>query len=195
MDRASGNTINDICRERFDKIASDEKSVNSNEFMAHFGPLTQELVNSISSEIEERLFESGIKKGIVKRVFSIMVEGLQNIRLHGEKDQDDYQHSFFSIHETEDQYHIYLGNLVFNENVEKIQNRIDQVNGLTKEEIKQLYLDVLTNGIISSKGGAGLGFITMSMKSQNPLDGTFVKIDDEISHYDLRIAVDKVKKK
>jgi hypothetical protein len=64
---------------------------------------------------------------------------------------------------------------------------------MDKVQVKELYLSVLTNGVISNKGGAGLGFITMSMKSLNQLDGSFVEIDDEISHYDLKIKLDRKK--
>jgi hypothetical protein len=188
--RATANIVSEICKNRYSHLLND----GDNEFISHFGELSQDMVNQASSEIEERLFSSEIKKPIVKKVFSIMVEGLQNIRLHGEKDANGNQPSFFIIKESEDNFKIFLGNLVFNANIDKIKARINQVNSLDKTEIKALYLDVLTNGIISNKGGAGLGFITMSMKSMNPIVGHFEKIDGEISNYDLEITIDKVKK-
>jgi hypothetical protein len=190
LSRAPVDSVNKICKNRYNYLLNNKES----EFISHFGELSQDMVNQASTEIEERLFSANVKKTIVKKVFSIMVEGLQNIRLHGERDTEGNQVSFFMIKESEEHYKIYLGNLVFNSNIEKIQARIDQVNGLGKAEVKALYLDVLTNGIISNKGGAGLGFITMSMKSVNKIVGHFEKIDDEISNYDLEILIDKVKK-
>jgi len=192
LNRASANSVKEISQERFKDIL--ENHYNNDgaiDFVSDFGEFTQDYVNQISEEIEERLFEEGEKKVIIKRIFSIIVEGLQNIRLHGEKDNEGNQVSFFIILKNDSNYFIYLSNLVFNKNIEGIKKRIAQVNGMNKDEIKELYLSVLTNGVISNKGGAGLGFITMSMKSLNLLDYNFTQIDDVISQYDLKITLDR----
>jgi hypothetical protein len=186
------NFVREVCRKRFDEIIDgDTDAYNAAVFISHFGFFSQDFVNNVVEEIEQRLLESGEKKGVVKRIFSILVEGLQNVRLHGESDANGEQTSFFIITQSSDKYRIYLGNLVFNKNINRINERIDQVNALNEEEIKQLYLSVLTNGIISSKGGAGLGYITMAMKSKNKIYGHFVTIDELISHYDLKVTVDR----
>ncbi len=192
MNRASANSVKEICKERYDGILEYHyKNDGAIDFVSNFGEFTQDYVNQISAEIEERMFEDGEKKVIIKRLFSIIVEGLQNIRLHGEKDNDGNQISFFIILKNDSNYFIYLSNLVLNKNIEGIKKRIEQVNGMNKDEIKELYLSVLTNGVISNKGGAGLGFITISMKSLNQLEYNFTELDDVISHYDLKITLDR----
>jgi hypothetical protein len=192
--RASANSVKELCQERYDDIMEYHRiNDGAREFVAKFGEFSQDYVNQVSSEIEERMLEDGDRKVVVKRMFSIIVEGLQNVRLHGEKDKDGNQISFFLLLRNEEHYFIYLGNLVLNRNVPKIKERIEQVNAMDKDQVKELYLSVLTNGVISSKGGAGLGYITMSMKSLNKLEGSFVSIDEEISHYDLRIKLDRQK--
>ena len=185
-------TVMEICRKRFDDIIdADADSSDVSVFISHFGYFSQDFVNNLVEEIEARLLESGEKKSVVKRIFSILVECLQNIRLHGERDSDGEQTSFFIITQSEQKYCIYLGNLVFNINIDKIKERIEQVNALNEEEVKQLYLSVLTNGIISSRGGAGLGYITMAIKSKNKIEGFFKSIDEIISHYDLKVTFDR----
>ena len=52
-------------------------------------------------------------------------------------------------------------------------------------------MDVLTNGIISNKGGAGLGFITMAMKSKNKLNYKIEEINDRISCFTLEVKIDR----
>lgn len=192
--RASANSVIELCRERYDDILEYHRlNDGAHEFVSKFGEFSQDYVNQVSSEIEERMLEGGDRKVVVKRMFSIIVEGLQNIRLHGEKDNEGNQTSFFLLLQNDDHYFIYLGNLVLTKNVEKLKGRINQVNEMDKDQVKELYLSVLTNGVISNKGGAGLGYITMSMKSLNQLDGSFLKIDEEISHYDLKIKLDRKK--
>ena len=62
------------------------------------------------------MLEGGDRKVVVKRMFSIIVEGLQNIRLHGEKDNEGDQTSFFLLLKNDEHYFIYLGNLVLKMN-------------------------------------------------------------------------------
>ena len=54
-----------------------------------------------------------------------------------------------------------------------------------------MYVDTLTNGVISKKGGAGLGFITMAMKSKNKLEFQFNNINDEISCFSVIITLNR----
>lgn len=190
--KATPNSTIEICQERFDNLVSlhvDEG--DGNIYTSHVGEFTQDYVNSISAELEERMFEDREKKGVVKKIFSIIVEGLQNIRIHGEEDADGSQSSFFLIVRDEQAFTIYLGNLIPSRIKEDIQRRVDTVNGLERVELKELYMNVLTNGVISSKGGAGLGYITMSMKSGNPLECHFIEVNDKLSLYDLKITVNR----
>jgi hypothetical protein len=41
-----------------------------------------------------------------------------------------------------------------------------------------MYHGILTNGLFSDKGGTGLGFLTMKIKSDHPIDFLFEEIDD-----------------
>jgi len=184
------NKVVEVCNSRYQTIycnysnKSGEKIVSS-----HFGEFSQELVNSTSNGIEEMMIEAGDKKSTIKRMFSILVEALQNIRLHGEKNSDGKQISFLIIAKEKDDYLITIGNLVSNTN--KIANRIDQLNALNQKEIKDLYMKVLTNGTVSNKGGAGLGFITMAMKSKNNLSYKLEEINKALSFFTLEIKVNK----
>ncbi len=191
--KTSPNSTLEICQDRFNKLVSlhvDEGGGNI--YTSHVGEFTQDYVNSISAELEERMFEDGEKKGVVKKIFSIIVEGLQNIRIHGEEDEEGHQSSFFLIVKDDEAFTIYLGNLIPSKIEEDIQRRVDTVNGLDRAELKELYMNVLTNGVISSKGGAGLGYITMSMKSGNSLGCHFEKVNNKLSLYDLKITVNRL---
>ena len=46
-------------------------------------------------------------------------------------------------------------------------------------------MDTLTDGHRSSKGGAGLGFITVAMKAKSKLDYSFEKLDDDYSKFEM----------
>ncbi len=127
-------------------------------------------------------------------MFSILVEGLQNIRIHGEKDQDGNQVSFLIVLQDEDFYKVTFGNLVKETAANKLLERIDDLNEMNEQDIKSLYMDTLSNGIMSNKGGAGLGFITMALKSKNPIHCGVEQVSDDLMFFTQNVIIDRIKK-
>jgi len=189
------NTVVDKCNARFQEIFGDFNiNANGKIIVSHFGEFSQDLVNSLSTGIEDTMLESGDKKGVVKRMFSILVEGLQNIRIHGERDDDKNQISFLIVLQTEDEYKVTFGNLVKSQNTFKIIERIDTLNKMEPEEVKELYMEVLSNGIMSNKGGAGLGFITMALKAKSKIGYQSEEVSEDLTFFSVNIVLERTKK-
>jgi len=169
-------------------------NTDSRVIVSHFGEFSQELVNSLSTSVENMMIESGDKKGVVKRMFSILVEGLQNIRIHGGRDDNGNQVSFIVILQSPEKYNVALSNLVSSSQINTITKRIDELNQMELPEIKERYMEVLSNGIMSNKGGAGLGFITMALKSKNKLNYSAEEIGEHMHALTLEITIDRIKK-
>lgn len=191
----AGNPVVEKCNERFQEIFGDyNKNASGKIIVSHFGEFSQDLVNSLSTSIEDMMLESGDKKGVVKRMFSILVEGLQNIRIHGERDEDGNQVSFLIVLQNEDNYKVTFGNLIKRENIDGIIERIESLNKMDNAEVKELYMDVLSNGIMSNKGGAGLGFITMSLKSKNQIGFISEEVSEDLIFFSVNIDLERIKK-
>jgi hypothetical protein len=141
--------------------------------LCHCGTFSQDLISSLSSNSEELMTSAGDKKSVVKRAFSILLEGLQNIRLHGEYDELKRQLGFVVLSGNKEDYKIIMANIIDSKDVEKVEKYIDKINSCSKEKLKEMYLSVLANEFLSQKGGAGLGFITTRKKSGNPLNYNF----------------------
>ena len=141
--------------------------------LSHIGTFSQDLVSSLSERVEKLLLSKGDKRSVVKRAFSILIEGLQNIRLHGEKDELDRQIGFVLVGENESCYSIMMANVINPDDFEKVEKYLEEINEYSKNELRETYLSVLSNEFLSHKGGAGLGFITTRMKSGNPLEHSF----------------------
>jgi len=186
--------INNVAKVCYSRCTAIKDSYKENDFailFSHFGELSVDNMNNIPTKTEKAMLVSGDKKSTIKRIFNILIEGLQNIRLHGEKDADGNQVSFVNIAKEESYYKISLGNLINNEYTNNISKRIDMINLADKDGQKKMYVDVLTNGEISKKGGAGLGFITMAMKSKNKLNFYIDKVDNSLSCFTLDILIDR----
>lgn len=156
---------------------------NSSVIIAHFGRFSQDLVNSISEGVEAILISNDVKKGLIKRMFSILIEGLQNIRIHGGADPEDNQVGHVIVFRTDEKYKVSFGSYATDEDKKFLTKHLSDLNSKAIEEVKEFYLKVLSNGFLSSKGGAGLGFITIALKSKSAIQFQFQETDHKNLHY------------
>jgi len=157
----------------------------------HFGIFSQDFINSIANGVEELMVSYGDQKKVIKRVFSILIEGLQNIRLHGEKDDYGRQIAFLFVCKNAQSYKIVFGNIIQNEDHDLLVNYLDKINNMEKDPLKELYCKILSDGYISKKGGAGLGFLTMRMRSENPLIYQIDSLGDEKSLFTVEVTLNR----
>lgn len=168
------------------------ESVNQNGelLLAYDGVLNTETISKLESEIEGKILEKALPKSVVKKVFFICVESLQNMLIHGHKDDIGAQHNFFILNITGNKVKVITANLVSNNAIDKLQQDINKINSFNDPaELKTFYLEHLENNELSDKGGAGLGFITIAMKSGNKLTTSFEKINDKRSLFLMEVTI------
>lgn len=186
------NSLIDICNARYQQIFGDLNSQTDDKIIvSHFGEFSLDLVNSLATSIEDIMVEAGDKKNTVRRTFSIIIEALQNIRIHGERDSSQNQLSYLIVSQKSNAYKIIIGNLVNRKNLALLTERIDMLNELDPDAIKELYMETLSNGIMSDKGGAGLGFITISLKSQNKMNYSTEYVSDDLAFLTQKFIVNR----
>ncbi len=157
--------------------------------VSHIGELDQDKVNTISTLVETQMEYLGVSKSAIKKIFNIVIETLQNICIHGEKDNNGYQMTYFIIGKHNNEFTIFSGNIVNNSVAEKLNKRLNAIKSLGDSDLKRQYMDVLSNGELSSKGGAGLGFLTIALKSNNNIDFDFEMLNKEYSLFSLQSKV------
>lgn len=158
--------------------------------LAYDGVLNTETISKLESEIENKILEKGLPKTVVKKVFFICVESLQNMLIHGHKDDTGAQHNFFILNITPKEVKVITANLITNTSIDKLKTDIDKINSFNDPaELKTYYLEHLENNELSDKGGAGLGFITIAMKSGNKLKTAFESINDKRSLFLLEVSI------
>lgn len=180
--------IREIYQNQQDSVASSD---DCKVLVSHFGVFSQDLVSSLTTSVENLLLSKNVEKQIVKRIFSILIEGLQNIRLHGQKDEASRQLGYFILSESANKFHISLANMISADDFQKVDNYIDKINNYSKQELKQTYLSVLENEFLSPKGGAGLGFITTRIKSGSPLKHSYFALEDGNMLFTFKIELEK----
>lgn len=157
----------------------------------YHGVFTENLTTCILSFAEACLYEIGESTKVRKKVYFIMVESLQNITRHESKESvsDELTNSFFIIQGINNGYFVTSGNYIPNDQIPVLSEKLEKINNLSPEELKEYSKVLLSKGTLSSKGGAGLGLIEMARKSGNKLNYKFEKIDDNKSFFYYQIRV------
>ncbi len=165
-------------------------SASNNILVHYFGELNQEIISTLEGKVESSIIEQAIPKGPLRKIFFIAVETLQNMLIHGHKNLNGEQRSFFILTKNASSVSLYSANLISNKSVPILEKQIDTINDFEDStKLKAYYMEHLENNQISEKGGAGLGFITIAMKSGNKLKVNFSKIDENYSMFLLCSSV------
>lgn len=146
-------------------------------------------------DISESHFKEGKEQmSIKKKVSFLMAECFQNVIRYGEEiTADDYfqnKSGYFMTRNYYNKYYIASGNLVEKSKILLLKEKIENINRLSKEELKQLYMKVLGTDKFTAKGGAGLGLIEMARKSGRKLEVEFEMINELMAYFHLQMIID-----
>ena len=161
------------------------------------GQITKELLSSVYQIMESRLEALDEDNRTKKKVYNILVESLQNIYHHmdmlrqeSEGDDSGMKDAMFMIVRGEGGfYYIHTGNFILNTKCDLLKSRIDQINGMSAEELRTHYVDRLSTSELSEKGGAGLGIIDIARKSGNKLGYKFNLVNEKYSFFSLIVSI------
>lgn len=176
------------------------KMDRNNIILSFKGEVTSELLTSILQIMENKLDDVEQNRKVRKKVYNILVECLQNLYHHIEDiengevsapdvSEEDRRSAIFMIGKEGDRYSIITGNFILKEEEDKLRQRIDRINAMTREELKDHYKEVLNDGKLSEKGGGGLGMIDIAKKSGQKLDYSFTPLDENNSFFSLNVKV------
>jgi len=178
-----------------------DKMERNNIMLSFKGDITSELLTSILQIMESKLDTMQEEPKIKKKVYNVLVECLQNLYHHMDEiprslngnassvEGEIIRSAIFMIGKLDNQYNIITGNYILTQNVNGLKNRLDEINKLTKEELKDYYKAVLNNGEMSDKGGGGLGMIDIARKTGQKLNYHFMPVDDVYSFFSLNIKI------
>ena len=126
-----------------------------------------------------------------RRISFIMVECFQNVVRHGKKESQEEEKSggLFSARLMGDANYVSSINMIDLEEVDLLSEKLNQLNTIEKGKLKALYLEVLNNAELSSKGGAGLGLIQLARKAGQPISYDFETISKQLSNFYLSLKL------
>ena len=159
------------------------------------GVVTADVLTAVLDIMETKMTQLDESSKTKKKVFNVLVECLQNLYHHIDErifDMNElrrHKSALVMVVRNEKSFLIQTGNYIDNALVKDLDAKLQKINSLDKEHLREYYREVLGNGAITEKGTAGLGMIDIARKSGQKLDYKFTKIDDISSFFSLNIKV------
>ena len=170
-----------------------EKNIN----ISYSGPLWDDGVKGIAEMVRASLSQDELPRKVSKLIFSVFVEQVTNILMYsaekeyyGQDNTEEVAVGMLLMGNKGKTYFMQTGNMVKNENVERIRSKIDHVNSLNKEELRQYQRERMRseNDNPESKGG-GLGFIEVARRATGPIGYSFEPIDENLSYFSMYVEI------
>lgn len=165
----------------------------SKSILSYQGPLSFSTIDWLLSEFKMAAQDHDLSFRAYKKMLSIMIEALENVtkysdQVHCIEDSDSEFCPCCFINRNGSVIELITQNPVRKQDVDLLKEKIDNVNKQNREELKELYKTIITNGEFTSKGGAGLGFIEMAKTAGNKLEYSFRNLSGDYSLYTFRVS-------
>lgn len=162
------------------------------------GPLSQSIIEELGSALRQYVGESAAGEGKVYDVFSVYIEQSQNIQNYAARKRAEcaertvipYNSAILVIGRYDDQHYLVAsGNMVDLSDVDPLTKRIDELNLLNHQQLKELYSMQRKRPRAAGSATAGLGLIDMARKSSRPMQYRIRKTGSETAYFCLTAII------
>jgi hypothetical protein len=157
----------------------------NNTLLSHYGNITPEYIDGVIEVVNS--FDE--KPALIRKISFLIVESLQNVVHHSDKDSNGDTKSYFELIKNGESYTIKTGNLISKEKTEDLEKRMDCVLSSTDEEIKEKILNRLQNSEFSEKGGAGIGLLSIKKRTSEGMSYNIEVFEGDYNfiHFEIKI--------
>lgn len=163
------------------------------------GPIWGDGVEGIAGTIRKRLEFDELTLTAAKSVFIVFVEQMNNMLMHSTEKQNniakeekifDVSYGVFILGAKEKTYFLNSGNLVNNDRVEFLKNRIDYLNTLDKDGLKKYYKQQIRSENSNSESmGAGIGLTEIAKRASSKIEYSFEPYEEGISFFSMHVTI------
>lgn len=159
--------------------------------LAYYGSFKDSIVEKIV-DLSEYFLEKNQLSGLKKRAVFLVAECFQNVARHGIdsklRNKDGKIENAFFMRVQDKLLYIASANPIKNDNISLLSEKIEYLNNLSKEDLSQLYKNVLFEGSFTDKGGASLGLIEMARKTGDKLEFHFEPYSKDFSIFYIMLS-------
>jgi len=167
--------------------------------LVYSGPLWAEGVAGVAEALKKRFEFDELPLETSQEVFSVFVEQMNNMLMYStEKEQfetpgdlhPETPKGTFILGTKGKAYFILTGNMMKNEIVDSIKNKIDYLNTLDKQQLREHYKkQARLDQVNSDSKGAGLGLIEIARRASSKIEYSFTPYDDGFTFFTMYVMI------
>lgn len=174
-----------------------QQNQGGDSLITYYGICNDEITDKLIQVLESFMGVDAHFGKISGRVSFLVSECFQNVIRHGEgrsdgKVQVAHHQDFFRVRIRNGAVALASCNLVSVSKAKVLEQTIQEINTLNKEELKNRYTHILQEAEFNEKGGAGLGLIEMARKSGNPLLAGYRRFNDDFFQFFIGLQINSV---
>ncbi|MFA5574090.1 MAG: DUF6272 family protein [Brumimicrobium sp.] len=156
----------------FQKIRNKNANKDTTFLLTHFGEINYDFIIGLSESIEDKLVSIDSTKGLVRRIFSVLIEGigLASIIPKGVSNGENVNLGHIILKEEERNLFLSIGNTIEKSLLYSSLRQIEEINSLSPMELRELYHHNLCRNLVNQKEEVGMCYIVMAMKSSSKLN-------------------------
>jgi hypothetical protein len=168
----------------------------NNVYLAWSGSISPDVGKEVLYFNEAKLAEEEKESGIRRRVFSVLVEILENVSKYtpaGKDAEREFGMPVILIRLDGKVYSLTTGNLILNTAVKQVKKKIDAINSYDRTGLKEFFRKSLLRQTDKTDSTGNMGLIHMARKSGGKLIYVFEKVNEKYSYFTLTVKVaDKI---
>lgn len=167
--------------------------LKSEKLLKYKGNLTFDTIDELLTKYKAVIEPVSLDLVIRKRLYSIMVECLENTYRHTSKIPDNLTHDVVELELTlhDENFVFRIGNYIDKTKIDDLTSKIDLVNSLDQAGLNKLYKASISKARISDKGGAGLGIIEISRNSRQKIKYYIGKAEQDFVFFKFEVRLFK----
>ncbi|WP_255448452.1 SiaB family protein kinase [Telmatospirillum sp. J64-1] len=172
------------------KRSLDEKGI----IFSFSGYVSEGILFSLGEALRQKMTLEDADVTTVKKVFSVFVEQVQNIIRYsadriGEAGRSELSSGMVIIGMQEGDFFIVCGNVVRQDDVPRLRERLDHIRSLDRDELKAHYRQQLREAPEDGSKGATIGLIEIARRASSPLEYDFEEWDDQRAFFCLKVSI------
>jgi hypothetical protein len=157
------------------------------------GSISFETMEKLLNQLKSAWQFNALRKPVRKRVYGTVVETIDNIFKYATpykgKDLVLRRPPMIQVKKHKGKFIVSAGNLVDTGQVIDLKNKLNRVNSMDDKALKKLYEEVINKEATDEDSGAGLGLITMAMRTDEDIRYNFDPVDTRHSYFTMHITI------
>jgi len=182
----------------FDVLAYSQMLAEKNITVIYSGPIWEGGVDGMADFLQCRLDVDNLSRTTSKSIFSVFVEQMHNMLMYS-ADKEKFESGselqeaskgLFVMGKIKNTYFIKTGNMVTKYSAGVLKERIDHLNSLDKQELRQYFKEMKKNENNNPESrGAGLGLIEIARRTSSKIDYKFTSQGNNLMYFTMSMEI------